>query len=158
MRLSELSLSPPPPNALVSGPASDDRRHSTSYQFPYPSNFLPVPYHTDTTISHLLNHLIPLTRSLRSASISTPVSISQTDVGSMDLDGSSSLVVELQSTQAEIKPDGLLLYVAQATYEPGTSPLSTWVPIKGYESDVKKMEDGTEVARAANSPLDVFER
>ena len=94
--------------------------------------------------------------------ISTPLPVPsvQTDAGSMDLDtaGPAPLVVQLQSTQAEIQPDGLLLYVAQATYEPGTSPLSSWVPIKGYEPDVKRIEGGVEVDVPADSPLDVFER
>ena len=30
--------------------------------------------------------------------------------------------------EVQVQSEGLLLYVSQATYEPGTSPLSTWVP------------------------------
>jgi len=56
-----------------------------------------------------------------------------------------------RAAQSEIKPDGLLLYVAQAIYEPGTSPLSTWVPLVAPATDeVECIEQ--------SSPLDVFER
>lgn len=164
MRLSELPSSPPPPNALSPQvPATDDALTPSKYQFPHPSNFVPVPYHIDTTMPHLLNHLIPLTRTPRSINISTPTSHhsshSQPDSGSMDLDDTpAALVVQLQTAQIAVQPDGLLLYVAQATYEPGTSPLSTWVPIKSYEPDGKTVVDGVEVAVAAESPLSVFER
>lgn len=37
---------------------------------------------------------------------------------------------EVQRTEMQVQSEGLLLYVSQATYEPGTSPLSTWVPIQ----------------------------
>ena len=32
--------------------------------------------------------------------------------------------------EVQVQSEGLLLYLSQATYEPGTSPLSTWVPIQ----------------------------
>lgn len=51
--------------------------------------------------------------------------------------------------QAEIKPDGLLLYVAPAIYEPGTNPLSSWVPLAAPATDESIKQ---------SSPLDVFER
>ena len=35
---------------------------------------------------------------------------------------------ELQRVEVQVQSEGLLLYVSQATYEPGISPLSTWVP------------------------------
>jgi snurportin-1 len=53
--------------------------------------------------------------------------------------------------QVEIKPDGLLLYVAQAIYESGTSPLSSWVPLASPVTDEM-------VSIEKSSPLDVFER
>lgn len=34
----------------------------------------------------------------------------------------------VQRIEVQAQSEGLLLYVSQATYEPGTSPLSTWVP------------------------------
>ncbi|KAJ3517511.1 hypothetical protein NLJ89_g456 [Agrocybe chaxingu] len=49
-----------------------------------------------------------------------------------------------------VQPDGLLLYVAEASYEPGTSPLSSWVPISGYE------EHGS--IPGMEGPLDLFQR
>ena len=55
-----------------------------------------------------------------------------------------------RASQAEIQPDGLLLYVAQAIYEPGTSPLSSWVPLATPAVDGASTE--------TTSPLDVFER
>ncbi|KIJ23060.1 hypothetical protein M422DRAFT_276440 [Sphaerobolus stellatus SS14] len=52
---------------------------------------------------------------------------------------------QAKTATAEVYPDGLLLYVSQASYEPGTSPLSLWIPIKPlYE--------------AQESPLAIFER
>ena len=73
-----------------------------------------------------------------------------------------------------IQSDGLLLYVAESGYEPGTSPLSSWIPIVGYEKE-EQVEGGTrnkaEVKRerengangplkraGGESPLDQFER
>ena len=35
---------------------------------------------------------------------------------------------EVQRIEVQVQSEGLLLYVSQATYEPGTNPLSTWVP------------------------------
>ena len=72
----------------------------------------------------------------------------------MELD-SAPPVVQLQSVQAEVRSDGLLLYVAQAAYEPGTSPLSNWVPLRAYQTRAEEQEGGASVAE---SPLDVFER
>ena len=53
--------------------------------------------------------------------------------------------MRLETADAEIQPDGLLLYVSQASYEPGTSPLSSWVPIQANGDDIE-------------SPLTLFER
>jgi snurportin-1 len=39
----------------------------------------------------------------------------------------------IESVTTNVQPDGLLLYVSEASYEPGTSPLSSWIPITGYE-------------------------
>ena len=74
----------------------------------------------------------------------------------MELDESS---VQLQRVAAPVSPDGLLLYVAHASYEPGTSPLSTWVPVRAYaeEKAGDKVTTNVHVA-AAENPLDVFER
>lgn len=69
-----------------------------------------------------------------------------------------SVSVKLQHVPAPVSPDGLLLYVAHASYEPGTSPLSTWVPVRAY---IEKAEDeGAAQVNSApkESPLGVFER
>lgn len=69
----------------------------------------------------------------------------------MDIDSPQFTGPAPRHVQTEIKPDGLLLYVAQAIYEPGTSPLSSWVPLTTPVTDeMASMEQ--------SSPLDVFER
>lgn len=101
---------------------------------------LPVPYHTDTTPPSLLTQIVPSVRLPRSVSITVPRVPSQ----GMDVDFSGfGQAVQMEVT---IEPDGLLLYVKAASYESGTSPLSSWVPIVSY--------DGPE----HESPLDLFER
>ena len=76
----------------------------------------------------------------------------------MEMDGpGGSPLVRLQHTHASIAPDGLLLYVAQAAYEPGTSPLSVWIPLRAYQTrEEAQAQPG--VSQGAESPLDVFER
>jgi snurportin-1 len=61
---------------------------------------------------------------------------------------------------ARVQPDGMLLYVAEASYEPGTSPLSSWVPIC-----LDATAHGTKVEVAAQGinsgqegPLETFQR
>ena len=66
----------------------------------------------------------------------------------MDVDGSLPPLQALTSLPVNLESDGLLLYVAQASYEPGTSPLSSWIPIAGYESG----------ASGGERPLDLFDR
>ncbi|KAI1798392.1 hypothetical protein LXA43DRAFT_1176766 [Ganoderma leucocontextum] len=161
-RLSELPSFPPPPNAATEPNATTDSSPAPArYEFPHPTTFAPIPYHTDTALSHLLSTLIPLTRAPRSISITVPVFPSASDStsgeGAMDLDGPSAApLVQLQHTHTSIAPDGLLLYVAQAAYEPGTSPLSVWVPLRAYQTrEEAQAHAGTSVAE---SPLDVFER
>ena len=75
----------------------------------------------------------------------------------MDLDG---VAVQLSHITAPVMPDGLLLYVAHATYEPGTSPLSTWVPIRAYTEEREACAGKGPAGDAATveGPLDVFER
>ena len=76
---------------------------------------------------------------------------------------------------ATVRPDGLLLYVSEASFEPGTSPLSSWIPIVGYNEDSGKrtgeidldleeeergdMNMGGEKGPAEKEgPLDLFQR
>ncbi|KAG6840317.1 hypothetical protein C0991_007467 [Blastosporella zonata] len=128
-RLGELPFSGPPPKAADS--------MTSAYTFPYPITLLPVPYHIDTTIPSFLTHIVPSVRIPRSVGILAPTPTSE----GMDVDSSLGAV---QWTNVTIEPDGMLLYVKAASYEAGTSPLSSWVPIISY--------DGLE------SPLDLFER
>ncbi|KAF8582568.1 hypothetical protein K439DRAFT_1653773 [Ramaria rubella] len=121
------------------------------YIFSFPTAFLPVPYHLDLSVSALLSIVIPVSRSVRRLPIQLP-SYPDTSRSSGQLDDdmeidhiNQEVGVQPEVTTAEIQPDGLLLYVSQASYEPGTSPLSSWVPIKSYR-------EGHE------SPLVLFER
>ncbi|KAI0634977.1 hypothetical protein C8Q77DRAFT_1105097 [Trametes polyzona] len=163
-RLSELPPLPPPPNA------APPEQHSATYQFPHPTTFSPVPYHTNTTLTHLLSTLIPLTRADRQIPIVIPVPANtQNRTGEderegedMDLDNTNAPpLVRLQTMQATIRSDGLLLYVSQATYEPGTSPLSSWVPLRAYQTHEERIQQeaiGVESASGPESPLSMFER
>jgi len=142
-RLAELSPFPPPQ-------ASPDS--TSQYQFSYPTLFVAIPYHTDTTFSHLINTLVPLTRSSRRI----PISIPSQALNAMDTDNDGPRsTTALQSTIAEVHSDGLLLYVSQATYEPGTSPLSSWVPLKAYSEDREATSDPN---MTHDGPLDKFDR
>ncbi|KAH0582074.1 hypothetical protein H2248_011729 [Termitomyces sp. 'cryptogamus'] len=134
-RLGEL-----PPTTLPQShcPKSND---ITTYTFPCPTTFLPVPYHIDTTLPSLLTHIVPSVRLPRSVGIVAPSVPSQ----GMDFDFSCS-GQPTQTKEAIIQSDGLLLYVRAASYESGTSPLSSWVPIVSYDGPQHE------------SPLDLFER
>ncbi|THH19664.1 hypothetical protein EW146_g1569 [Bondarzewia mesenterica] len=166
-RLSELPPPQPPTTVAPVSPTSPRNAASTEgpqYHFPYPTAFLPIAYHTDTTASNLLSHVIPRARSAYTVTISVPAA---------PHDGGAAMDVELpqpavREEGTEIKSDGLLLYVAQAIYEPGTSPLSSWVPLVPYRDELEKGRvegnsdmDGVDVGMGVGkpaSPLDVFER
>jgi len=77
----------------------------------------------------------------------------------------------IESMAASIQPDGLLLYVSEASYESGTSPLSSWIPITGYDKDLEKENDpeveeeradvsmdGEKNPSGKGGPLDLFQR
>lgn len=149
-RLSELPVLPPPANAIdAEGGAAEPQR----YRFPHPATLLPIPYHTDTSLTHLLNTLIPLTRAPRVVMV-TRRAVSAPHASEMDLDVPTS-ATDLEIVPVQLRSDGLLLYVAQATYEPGTSPLSSWVPLDAYTNSKAEadMADAT-----PESPLNVLER
>jgi len=100
--------------------------------FPYPMTFAPIPYHSDTALPNLLSMVIPMARSLRTISIipRCPPPSGATE-GEMQVDARPIVGTregEVQQIEVQVQSEGLLLYVSQATYEPGTSPLSTWVP------------------------------
>lgn len=92
-----------------------------TYTFSYPVSFVPVPYHTDTTAAALCTTIIPAARAPRMISVVVP--------GPVVLPSAPyAMSVVDAATCVEVHSDGLLLYVAQAAYESGTSPLACWVP------------------------------
>lgn len=150
MRLSELPPSRPPttPAPHISRRASTQEGNAPiGYSFPYPTSILKIPYFTNTTFTHFLDTIIPSARSIYHTQVTIPAGPNDTDV--MDIESSQFMGPAPRTTQAKIKPDGLLLYVAPAIYEPGTSPLSSWVPLAAPATDESIKQ---------SSPLDVFER
>lgn len=147
-------------------------------QFPYPTYFMPIPYHADTSLTSLDKDVIPAARSVRSITVGVPFTIpSAPEIGqeeafnfSMDVElpskpaGSSSSpfvfassaapAVSLSPTHAIVQSDGLLLYVAESSYEPGTSPLSSWVPL----SSNSEAGPANTSAQLNEGPLELFHR
>lgn len=164
-RLSELPPFPPPPSAPLEPPASSagpahfpQAPPSTQrYRFPHPATLIPIPYHPSTSVPALASHIIPAARSVRHVTVQIPSSQRFSYASAMDIDmafgsgsGSGSgagSASGMKEVTYQIPPDGLLLYVAQASYEPGTSPLSSWVPLRP--------DPDSGVSEGA---LDVFER
>lgn len=74
----------------------------------------------------------------------------------MEVDDALPIPPMLTSVSVALESDGMLLYVSQASYESGTSPLSSWIPITGYSEE----PDGTDSVCQTGShrPLDLFER
>lgn len=126
-----------------------------------------MPYHTDLSPAAVLNHLVPTSRTIRHIPIPVPISPEEVrankraSVDGMTIEAEDTAkVVELTTGTAPVNSDGMLLYVAQATYEPGTSPLSLWVPLHAY---VDKKADGHDGEMAMevgsdDSPLGLFEK
>ncbi|KIY72341.1 hypothetical protein CYLTODRAFT_417926 [Cylindrobasidium torrendii FP15055 ss-10] len=140
-RLAELTTSPPP----TMPPSRPSEAPSDTYRFSYPTKLVPVPHHTNTTLTHLVSHVVPASRAARSLSVDIPTSVG--DEGMM-MDA----LVNVAPVNITVAADGLLLYVAEASYESGTSPLSSWVPIVSYNT-IDGMDES-----AAESPLDKFNR
>ncbi|KAJ7669270.1 hypothetical protein DFH06DRAFT_1180464 [Mycena polygramma] len=161
-RLGELTPSPLPSSAHYNQPF--DPAHSnaplSTYRFPYPTKFLPVPYHTDTSFVALTSHIVPLARASRFVGVDVPVSVDTMPAEStMVVDQLQSAGGLLTTKTAEVCADGLLLYISEASYEAGTSPLSSWIPIVKYEEDRIPDADGmTDANAATDGPLDVFHR
>lgn len=154
-RLSELPPSRPPTTSAAppisespQAPAAQTTDNPGGFRFPYPTTFLLVPHFTDTTFAHLLGTVLPRARSSYRTQVFVPSGSADTDV--MDVESPQFTGHAPRTLQTEIQPDGLLLYVAQAIYEPGTSPLSSWVPLASPGADGASTE--------TTSPLDVFER
>ncbi|KAL1734120.1 hypothetical protein EV714DRAFT_203024 [Schizophyllum commune] len=180
MRLAEL-----PPSVTVSG---------TVHRFAYPVLFVPIPYHTDTTLPNLLNLVLPLARAARQIEVPPIQHVERVvPTGTHTISPTGAHIVSHPNTNivskhasavracpypngaalASVEPDGLLLYVAEAMYEQGTSPLASWVPIRSYEQPeyphpasekagaVQGRMSGSSgrMARGPNDgPLDVFAR
>ena len=73
---------------------------------------------------------------------------------------------QLKEVDVPVSSDGILLYVGEAAYESGESPLSVWIPRRVYEGSVYNTDTETDgMDRVGNrsicieqSPLDTFER
>jgi snurportin-1 len=165
-RLAELPAPLPPSNASITSgglnPPSSNSSYpnvdAIAYHFPYPVSLLPVPYHTNTALPYLTSHVIPLARSLRLVSIDVPTIPLPAEgmAPTMEVDGALPISPMLTPVSISLEPDGMLLYVSQASYEPGTSPLSSWIPITGYTKERDGTDSGCQTG--SNRPLDLFER
>lgn len=131
-----------------------------------------IPYYTDTTLSTLYRHILPIVRTPRSFTIDIPNFPSspfqppnthqRNQSDGMDVESplftfgsnQNESSVTMNSRVVTVSSDGLLLYVAEAIYESGTSPLSTWIPLVSYDDGDSKEPR----ARESDGPLDVFER
>jgi len=70
---------------------------------------------------------------------------------------------QVPASTARVQPDGMLLYVAEASYEPGTSPLSSWVPIcldpTAHGTNVEVTVQGISSREGGQEgPLETFQR
>lgn len=152
-----MSELPPPRPPTTSAPPTDlqasiqeSNESPFEYRFPYPATFLKIPYYTNTTFAQFVSTIIPRARSSYRAQVSIPAE-PHDEMEAMDIESPQFTGPVLRHVQTEIKPDGLLLYIAQAIYEPGTSPLSSWVPLTApVTNEMTSVEQ--------SSPLDVFER
>ncbi|RXW17648.1 hypothetical protein EST38_g8201 [Candolleomyces aberdarensis] len=176
-RLGELPRNLPPTiNFFPRNAKAESTGHSEQTkppQFPYPTYFLPIPYHTNTSLAVLNTEIIPAARSKRSITVDVPIPNKEpldcvTAATSMDVElgtgvpssptftftSTLSPSIVMSPVPVTVEPDGLLLYVAEAGYEPGTSPLSSWVPISGYQSPGDPMPSSNPLAE---QPLDLFQ-
>ncbi|THU97476.1 hypothetical protein K435DRAFT_838622 [Dendrothele bispora CBS 962.96] len=160
-RIRELSPISPPSQA---GPSTQE-----SYRFPYPTTLLPIPYHTDTSLQNLLSQIIPVARAARPLLLQIPFSLpGSSDTMQIETSPSSSHLptgtripnLTLLPMAFEMLSDGLLLYVSEATYESGTSPLSSWIPLKNYDAAQAYNQHGIAEAMAPDedTPMNKFER
>jgi snurportin-1 len=151
-RLSELPPSrppttPAPPSSLQA--STQENNAPIGYRFTYPTTFLQIPYYANTTFAQFVSTIIPRARSSYRAQVSIPAGPGDTDV--MDIESPQFTGPALRAVDVEIEPDGLLLYVAQAIYESGTNPLSSWVALSTPATEEMASDEQM-------SPLDVFER
>ncbi|KAH0833244.1 hypothetical protein J3R83DRAFT_12305 [Lanmaoa asiatica] len=151
-----------PPSTVFSFTGSAEARQSvsqpSSYHFQYPTSFIPIPYHTDTTLPILHSYIVPLARSTRQIFIDIP-----TSKPFQFLPSDSAMLIDsgtdhsgLTTVPVDVTSDGLLLYVSRASYEEGISPLSCWIPIKSVIIPGEQETGNTD--RGSNGPLDLFQR
>ncbi|KAG1735592.1 uncharacterized protein EDB91DRAFT_1144148 [Suillus paluster] len=154
------SFTPPSVTADTSSQNAGSSNMSTSehYRFPYPTSFVPIPYHTDTTLTSLSSFVIPMARLTREISVDIPVHVSPPEFTSHDMaiDGTQDSVLSRSTTPVVVRvdSDGLLLYVSHASYEEGTSPLSCWIPNKA----ITERPEHPSGLKGDDSPLDLFQR
>ncbi|KAF8558204.1 hypothetical protein OG21DRAFT_1494240 [Imleria badia] len=152
-----------PPSAVFSFTGSTQVQQAVtqpnSYNFQYPTSFIPIPYHTDTTLPVLHSCIVPLARSTREILVdvptSTPFQILPAPDSAMSIDAGADHN-GLTNMPVQITSDGLLLYVSHASYEEGISPLSCWIPIRPVTFPGEQESNDTE--RENNGPLDLFQR
>ncbi|KAF8067570.1 hypothetical protein FPV67DRAFT_1669460 [Lyophyllum atratum] len=170
-RLAELALTnppaPPAPSTHEDVTETQIPTDGGGYQFPYPTTFAPIPYYTDTTLPALLTHVVPASRAPRAMSVTLPHPDSPAFSFGAGAGGEGMEVEERQwefgkgyvQTEARVEADGLLLYVKEASYEAGTSPLSSWIPIVGYEEGYDERQgQGQGQGKGGEGPLDLFQR
>ncbi|KAI9570545.1 hypothetical protein HD554DRAFT_2082852 [Boletus coccyginus] len=152
-----------PPSGVFSFTGSTETQQSapqpSPYNFQYPTSFIPIPYHTDTTLPMLHSCIVPLARSAREIFVdiptSTPFQFLPSSDSAMSIDSGADHS-GLTAVPAHISSDGLLLYVSHASYEEGINPLSCWIPIRPVTIPGEQEVDDTE--RERNGPLDLFQR
>jgi snurportin-1 len=158
----------------------------TQYQFSYPNTIIPVPYVTPTTYETLLHDVIPKAKRPTGLRVRIPaasdlnVPSPVVEEGSGVASPNSTLVVTpdvdmqvdtptvifkphvapsvLKEVEASITPDGILLYLTEAAYTPGTGPLSAWVPLEAYANPGEGNGQGKDDVSMQISPVDLFER
>jgi snurportin-1 len=162
----------PPPSGLGQDPQNPTPLpQQTTYRCSYPTTLLPIPYHTNLTLTNLSTQIVPLARSVRTVNVMVAIPINHSSGGGaleeeMDTEddrippprealistsGSHASSATTSTVEAHIQPDGLLLYVAEASYESGTSPLSSWVPIEAYEPQSQPNSQGLAINGAGAS-------
>ncbi|KAH8120349.1 hypothetical protein DFH11DRAFT_1559670 [Phellopilus nigrolimitatus] len=170
-RLSEMPVWPPPPPHKSTFSNANPSSY-LSYRFPYPTTFAPVPYAAPTSFEHLLGDLLSRARNGRDMRLKLPDEEMQIDhLSGQGIPRGVWLVDQIQEVDVPIMSDGLLLYVGEAAYESGESPLSVWVPRVSFECQPR--DEGTTGADSMaeafgersemlvgkkESPLDSFER
>ncbi|KAL5535549.1 hypothetical protein ACEPAF_3643 [Sanghuangporus sanghuang] len=174
-RLAEVPTWPPPAPHKSSFACANSPSQTSKprYRFSYPTSLVPVPYISPLPFEVVLNELLRRARQGRVISMSLPVLIDAADSrGEMEIDSSpeqSGLHIrnQLQEVQVPVCSDGLLLYVGEASYESGESPLSVWVPRVAHDDSGAKTEVETGAAQeertgmsvdVKESPLDTLER